>query len=159
MKELATFNKDKPWNFTETHREAAKKIAERVSWADEVILWRAMVVIGTVGALVGPAKLLWAGAQVLRASWLWVQGARSVLVWWKRGLWGLMVTGFWWVVEKYSESMRWQRYGPGRTCDEWSVAARAWLAERSRYTKLKRERRVGRVYREWLKEFRRYFRE
>jgi len=130
------------------HRAAAKKIAETFSWAEEVTLVRTMVAVGTVAAVVGPGGLLWAGARVLRAGWLWarVAGRRlwaDVLVtWWRRGMWGLLGRLF--------KSVRWGRYGPGRTLNEWRVVSRGWLEEWARYPTYEPERRTPGVLGEWL---------
>ncbi|KAK3364344.1 hypothetical protein B0T25DRAFT_529849 [Lasiosphaeria hispida] len=123
-KALKDVTNEKPWNLTATHRAAAKKTAEALPWVGEDIVMWALVAFGAVAAVIGPARLLRAGTRVLWASWLWVRVAgrrlrAGVLAWWRGGVWELLGTLF--------ESVRWRRFGPGRTLGGERGPLREWL--------------------------------
>ncbi|KAK0655468.1 hypothetical protein B0T16DRAFT_487004 [Cercophora newfieldiana] len=154
-KALKGVSDSEPWKPTSGTRAAAKKIANACSWIDEEILVGVLVAIGTVAAVVGPGRLLLAGTRVLGAGSLWVRVAwrrfsvRVLRAWWRKGVWELL--------GKMSMSVRWKRYGPARTLNEWGVVSRAWLEEWAAYTyTYKPEKRIPGVFGEWLRTWDNY---
>lgn len=125
---------------TEIHRAAARKIAETVSWVLEDALVWSLVAFGGVAALVGPANLLGAGVHLLLAGRLWVravwrryQMGIRVRIWWRRGFLGLLGT-------RMFTSVRWKRYGPGKTLggeqDREKKELREWMRAGDNYLAL-----------------------